>query len=409
MTNQSQTYFAAGIQNEKGPDRSIDFAVPVLDQLDADPGMDWDRYDVDHDGYIDAILFIHSGWSFEMDAGTACQAESWNQRLRSHAFATSTNSWRGQSKRVSGYATVSALRNVCDVTPAQMDVITHEWMHTLAAIDLYDIGEMVWTIPGGLGSFDLMANADGPRYDGKPGSLSPYNKMLIGWLEPIEIIVDGTYTIQTSSRYPQVYIIRKGYGVGEYLLIENRYIVDWDAVLPGNGGLLVYHVDEEMMYQDRPGWPESPFWPNDHYLVALLQADGNYDLEQGRNNGDSGDYFTANTPPLLPGGRGNFPNTDAYQFGELIPTGISVSDISIPGETMTFKVTGVGAATETPTSAPTKQKGPPQPISVSDPGSLEDLGNDKPFTSGAGGGNVLGHMYWCLTAFLTYMWLWTNP
>jgi len=103
-----------------------------------------------------------------------------------------------------------------------------------------------------------------------------------------------------------------------FQLIENRHVVDWDAILPGNGGLLIYHIDEDMLYQDRPGFPDGPYWPHDHYVVALLQADGNYDLERGNNNGDAGDFFTANTPPLLPGGKGNFPNSDSYQFGTLV-------------------------------------------------------------------------------------------
>ena len=243
-----------------------------------------------------------------------------------------------------GYGIVSALRYVCDSTPARMDVITHEWLHTVGTVDLYDTSQFVWQIPGGIGSFDIMANADGPRYDGTPGSMSPYSKMLAGWLEPIEIVYDGVYTARSSNQYPDIYVIQKGYGEGEYLLIENRYVVDWDAILPGNGGLLIYHVDEDMTANDRPGHPSAPYWPYDHYRVALLQADSYYDLEQGVNNGDAGDYFSANTMPLLPGGKGNFPNTDSYQFGDLVQTGISIIDISESGEIMTFRVTGLGSA-----------------------------------------------------------------
>ena len=317
LTNQSQVFFADGQSNMKGPERALEFAVPVLDQLDADPDFDWDKYDVNGDGLLDAVMIIHSGWSAETDEGLECNAEPWNDRIRSQGFSGSDGAWIGSNsnKRVFGYAIASALRYVCQDTPAEMEVITHEWLHTLGAIDLYDIGELVWQIPGGLGSFDIMANADGPRYDGNPGSMSPYSKLLVGWVEPVEIVEDGTYTIRTSNRHPDVFGIRQGYGDGEYLLIENRHIVGWDSVLPGNGGLLIYHVDTDLGYQDRPGWPDGPYYPMDHYLVALLQADGNYDLEKGNNNGDAGDYFTSNTPPLLPGGRGNFPNRTPISLG----------------------------------------------------------------------------------------------
>lgn len=210
------------------------------------------------------------------------------------------------------------------------------------APDLYDPNKL----EGGLGHFDIMSNPFGAVSDRLPGSLSTYSKALIGWLEPKEIKSDGEYRLRASNLYPEAYIISDPFPPGEYLLIENRVLTSFDAQLPGRGGLLIYHVDEEMgCGQECPGWPGLFSWPYDHYKVALLQADGSYDLEKGINTGDGGDYFS-HPRELLPGTSGKYPNTDSYQYGELTSTGLSITEISEPGETMTFRVSGLGTVEE---------------------------------------------------------------
>ena len=36
---------------------------PVLDALDSDPNWDWSQFDVNQDGELDAVVFMHSGYS----------------------------------------------------------------------------------------------------------------------------------------------------------------------------------------------------------------------------------------------------------------------------------------------------------------------------------------------------------
>merc|ERR1712157_208085 len=79
-----------------------------------------------------------------------------------------------------------------------------------------------------------------------------------------------------------------------------------------------------------------------HYCVALLQADGRYDLEHGANGGDAGDLFHAEGVNYLGPSehpvRGPFPNTDSYQSGYVKQTGITIKNISTAGKTMQFEV-----------------------------------------------------------------------
>ena len=78
----------------------------------------------------------------------------------------------------------------------------------------------------------------------------------------------------------------------------------------------------------------------------MLQADGSYDLERGRNTGDAGDLWHSFSKQsvLGPGIQSVkdddiiYPNTNSYQNGIIIDTGLIISDFSKSGETMTFHI-----------------------------------------------------------------------
>lgn len=48
-----------------------------------------------------------------------------------------------------------------------------------------------------------------------------------GWIEPFEIVEDGSYPIQASELSNQVYVIKKNFPDQEFLYIENRQAVKW--------------------------------------------------------------------------------------------------------------------------------------------------------------------------------------
>ena len=78
----------------------------------------------------------------------------------------------------------------------------------------------------------------------------------------------------------------------------------------------------------KSGWPGNGL----HYKAALVQADGNYDLEKRVNNGHEADFWAPGMT-LGPGPAANvasdlsrYPNTDTYSGGVITSTGISISD-----------------------------------------------------------------------------------
>ena len=168
---------------------------------------------------------------------------------------------------------------------------------------------------------------------------SPWSKIELGWLTPTILGEKGDFELRQSWKYPDVYKIELDSQSYEYLLIENRQPGSFDSLLP-LGGLAVWHVDEYMyLYgNSREGYPGQTGWPanSNHYHIALLQADGRYDLEMGHNQGDYSDLFRydyyfgvdylfpSQSDPML----GPFPNTDTYRQGALSRTNHFISGIS---------------------------------------------------------------------------------
>jgi M6 family metalloprotease-like protein len=164
-TDNTEAYYAAGVANYQGADLSAAMFVPVLNQLDGGGTMDWSTYDANQDGYIDALLVIHSGYASEQGDGSSCGAAAQNDRIYSQGHSISM-AWSNANyaTSVSGYAISSAFTRLCPGTWAKMGLMTHEWIHTLGTPDLYDLGTITsGTGLGGIGNLDIMSNAWGPN------------------------------------------------------------------------------------------------------------------------------------------------------------------------------------------------------------------------------------------------------
>lgn len=199
----------------------------------------------------------------------------------------------------------------------------------------------------GVGNYDTMGNVWGAdRSQFYPGIMSAWSRIRLGWITPIELTEPGRYQLEAALDVPKVYKISHGFPDGEYLLLENRVKRLYDAAIPDEG-LLVWHIDENVKgeWQQRRGYPRVFGWPGNgrHYQMAVLQADGEYELERGRNYGSLGDMYRRGSPELRPGPGtaiyqegGNYPNTDSYSNGVVKNTGIRLSEFSDPGNVVQF-------------------------------------------------------------------------
>ena len=169
---------------------------------------------------------------------------------------------------------------------------------------------------------------------------------------PQIISKSGLFQVSAAKDKSSVYKIEHNYPSGEYLLIENRQPLGFDAKIP-QGGLAIWHIDENaaITIEGYPGqiggWPEN----RNHYRVALLQADGLYELEHGLDYGDADDLWYAGGKSNLgpsSSNEGPYPNTDTYQNGDIRKTGVEILEIGSAGSKMSFKVSLDGIPVDEP-------------------------------------------------------------
>jgi M6 family metalloprotease-like protein len=283
---------------------------------------------------VTTLTFVHSGYAAEF-GGNDPEGTWYEDRIWSHAWELETPHYTG------GYAIISDKYDRKNAHLNRVGVAVHELAQVLGAPSIYG------DYPGyGLGYYDMLANPWG--FDGTLthcGSMSPYTRNLFGWIELEEIDQDGSYDLTHSFESSKVYVIRRGFPEGEYLILENRQEEGYDKGL-SQPGIAIFHIDEKA--NDVGGHPGTRNFPKDHYIAALLQGDGRFDLERMEDEGDSGDLFhSGRFSGLGPDGvfladgslqSGGYPNTNSYRGGEVKSTGIVITDISAPDKVMSFKV-----------------------------------------------------------------------
>jgi hypothetical protein len=272
--------------------------------------------------------------------GTPSKNRIWSHRWKLPSKSLWYSGGGSTGMIVDQYSTSPALFGLSGSKIGRIGVIAHEIGHCLGLVDLYGTSE-----GNGIGSYDMMSNHWGfsPYSVSQwyPPIMSPWTKMVAGWLNPIVITKSTRVTIQPSEFSQQIYRINMNNDQSEYLLIENRQAIGFDLFLP-QAGLAIWHIDENAI--DIEGYPgQDGVWPYNgkHYRVALLQADGSYDLERRKNHGDRFDLFHGTgvdlLGPSLDPFQGPFPNTDAYA-GIPSQTGIRIRDISRSSWDMQFTV-----------------------------------------------------------------------
>jgi len=208
-------------------------------------------------------------------------------------------------------------------------VYAHELGHALFGLpDLYDTDYS----SSGLGNWSLMAGGSwGGNNGDSPAFPDAWSHIQMGYITPT-VIQSNTPNLSLNQveTTPKVYLLWKSGIVGkQYFLIENREKTSFDSSLPSSG-LNIYHIDESVTTgNDNEWYPGNT--SNGHYLVALEQADGLWNLEHGNGRGDAGDPF--------PGSTNNYsftnsttPDTKDYL---LTATGLAVKNISAAGQNMT--------------------------------------------------------------------------
>lgn len=274
---ESYSYYVWG-QNGFGPyphnaQRMAEDAVNA-----ADPYVNFADYDYDQDGWVDALVIVHSGFGAEESGSSSL--------IWSHQWNMSTVLVK-DGVRLFSYNTDPELRN--GGVLVDMGVFGHEFGHTLGLPDLYDYDYS----SSGLGDWTMMAGGSWNNNGKTPAQFDGWCKYQMGWTNPNWVSSNQTSVeISQAETFPVSYRLwTSGASGSEYFLVENRQKVGFDRYLPGEG-LLIYHVDEAAPGNDEEWCPGGP--PSSHLLVALEQADGWYGLEGcygGSDQGNAGDPY----------------------------------------------------------------------------------------------------------------------
>ena len=170
--------------------------------------IDFSKFDGDHDGVLDAVIFHFAGQY------TADQNSPWYSGTE---YATSAPGGFGTigGLKFTTYIQITAEFDNFQSNPYSgcyqlASVACHELMHTLGMYDLYSQAQFAL-----LPTNDLMSSND--------GTINPYTKILLGWVDNIKVITTDTDDIRLDLyRYPnQVVLITNQYNG----LFEEFYVV----------------------------------------------------------------------------------------------------------------------------------------------------------------------------------------
>ncbi len=271
----------------------------------ANPDVNFASYDNDGDGYVDAFIVIHAGPGAEV---TGSANDIW-----SHKWVLSGGAYNADGTQIYSYLTVPE--------DSKIGVCCHELGHLLFGFpDLYDTdysGE-------GIGNWCLMSGGSWNGGGDIPAHASAWCKVNQGWVSVVNQTTNANVSINDVKASHQVYRLWKDGAAGsEYFLVENRQKTLYDQGLPG-AGLLIWHVDETIASNS----------DENHPRVALIQADGHRDLEQGNNRGDVGDPYPGSANNVTFNATST-PNSKSYAG---VNTCVAVTNIGASGPVITARL-----------------------------------------------------------------------
>lgn len=242
--------------------RQARFGIAIQEALSAlDDEIDFSKYDLDNDTFIDNIFFFYSGFG-QADTGDnryiwPHQGSYWNYSQGHYGYKDLYPVLKVDGVEMRTYACANELNGAPPVGSVQpyLDGIggfCHEYGHVLGLPDLYDTQKSGTITPG---SYTIMDRGSYSNYSTCPPKFSSYEQFVCRWIDPIVMEEGKMYTLPSMSDTdnPQCYLLKvkkvsapanpKYYN--EWYFFETRTKDGWDTYQP-DFGLMVWHVNYEM-------------------------------------------------------------------------------------------------------------------------------------------------------------------
>ncbi len=229
----------------------------------ADSLVDYSLYDRDNDGTMDMVYFIVAGTPSSSDPDHPNRL--WPHRSTFYKY-------KRDGVWINDYAcSTEFIYSEKDNMLAGIGTFCHEFSHVLGLPDFYDTdGEGSGGQSPHPGDWSVMAGGNHNNNARTPCAYSLYERMAVGFTEPMVINTKGHYTLE------QIGTSNTGYRIdspveGEYFLLENRQKdYKWDKYL-ANSGMLVFRVDRS----DMTPWNNNSVNDNpERMYYELLRAGG---------------------------------------------------------------------------------------------------------------------------------------
>ena len=292
-------------------DREFELLVGAVNYInDSAPVPTHYNLDCNNDGYVDNVNFVVKG-----------SYTGWNDLLWPHKWNLYGHDVFINGKQVSTFNLALEGSGPEYFGPS---TFCHEMFHSLGAPDLYRYNQFTNISP--VGKWDLMATNARP-----PQNMSAYMKYKYGnWIDSIPLITTpGTYTLHSvADSVPGNNIYRfPSADSNQFYVVEYRdNTEEFDLNIPGRG-LLIYRIDTR--FNGNAGFNGDDIF-DEIWLFRPGSSDSYTDGSLGlafysRNSGRT--EFSPSTDP--------FPylsdGTRDYTF--------SIYNVSIPGNTITFRYT----------------------------------------------------------------------
>ncbi len=228
---------------------------------DKEADVDFTKYDVDEDGYVDFIFVIFPGHSRSQGGPMEAIHPSMDD-LTNKVFV------KYDGLYLSRAACSSELKGGEGENWDGIGTICHEFSHVLGLPDVYDSN-----YSGGYGMYHYDVMDYGSQNDDRrrPAGYTAMDRYTLGWLEP-EILTETTYDVELKNLIDsnKAYFIVNPENENEYYTLENRQKVGFDAGLPGHGLVIsLVNYDKKLWSDNKVNVPTVAGYEH----VMLIAAD----------------------------------------------------------------------------------------------------------------------------------------
>lgn len=293
-TGKKSSYYENIYSNDPNSAPEYEIIKAALEFFDG--SIDYNDYDADGDGYIDALYIIYTApvdyenadywWAFTYEYFTETEEKYDGVEADFYTFL--------------GYEFFdeTLMDNTTKIS-INTETIIHESGHILGITDYYDYDADNGPA-GGIGGGDMM--------DANVGDNNPFTKMLLGWAAPTLVQDSAEITLSSFGKTGECIILAKDWNgsvFGEYYVIDYYTPDGLNELEKGNVGLFsvdgirIYHVDATLKNsssEEYDGIWDIYSYDNSstaHKLLSLVQANGRNNIETNNDYSSNKDLFTS--------------------------------------------------------------------------------------------------------------------